>query len=159
MFLFYPAWSKTNLAFEESGYQIENIAEKLIMKVRRDLGLLKAKCKICDEELYGIFNDTMKNYNKKSFPEMFILSTTYYTTEGCQEGIIAERMHSLLETEMKVQFGREYMTVTVSAAPREEYNHYLSKPHRIYNVMTLKFCSIPGTDFHQFISCPSVSLN
>ena len=159
LLLVYPVWSKTNLAFEESSYPFENLAKKLSIRVQRDLGLLKGKCKPCEELIRVTYDDNKADVDGNPIPEMFSIYLTFYTTDGCQEDVIVERMYQLLGKEIKLQFGREYMTLIVSAASDQEYDYYLYKADDVL-VVTFLICPTQQyTDFQQLSSCPSVSLN
>ena len=150
-FILYPVWRKTNFAFDKSSYHIKNIAEKLIPKVRRELGLVKGKCHVCYVSIYGL-------YDENKLPKMFSLRTNFHTSEECQENPIIDRMDLLLQKEIMVQYGQEYMTLTISAAPSDEDNNDFMEARDKY-IMTQNLCPTPELlDLQQFSGCPSVSL-
>ena len=148
----YPKRTKTKLAFDESKYNIESVAEKVIPKIRKGLGLQKGRCQLCYENMYGVYDENM-------VPEVFLTDTTFYTSEQCQEDLIVERMELLLKNEIKMMFGGDHMILTVAAASPDEYD-------TIYNnsavyTMTDNYCLIGGEayDLRRFNACPSVSFN
>ena len=151
-FRLFPKWTKTDLPFNDSNYHIESVAEKLIPKIRRKLGLMDGQCKPCEESIYGI-------YNEQNVPEMFSTDTRFYTSEQCQEDVIVERM-KLLQNEVKMMFGRDHVTLNVVEAISDEYDYNFSNA-TAKHYMTLKYCPFGSKplDLNRFIGCPSVSLN
>ena len=148
--LIYPKWTKTNL---ETKYHIESVAEKIFPKIRRGLGLLKARCQICNERIYGV-------YDEKMVPEMFLTETSFYTTEQCQDDAIVERMESLLKNGIEMLFGQDHVILTVFAASPDEYDNIYNSDPVVYT-LTSNFCDRRNEvyDLRLFNTCPSVSLN
>ena len=151
-FRLFPKWTKTNFSFDESNYHIESVAEKLIPKIRRKLGLQGGKCKPCEESIYGI-------YSEQNVPEMFSTDTQFYTSEHCQEDAIVERM-KFLQNEVKMMFGRDHVTLNVVEAMSDEYDKNFSNA-TAKHYMTLKYCPLGSKplDIHRINGCPSVLLN
>ena len=152
-FRLFPKWTKTDLPFDDSNYHIESVAEKLIPKIRRKLGLQDGRCKPCEETIYGI-------YNEQNVPEMFSTDIRFYTSEHCQEDVISQRMNLLLQNQIKMMFGRDHVTLNVAADTPDEYDtNFINAPVRHY--MTLKYCprGSKTLDLNRFNGCPSVSLN
>ena len=142
--------SMINLSSATSKFQIENIGETLFKKLRRKLGLIERKCQIREEGLCGTFDN-------KSIPELFAIRIRYTTSEYCQEDFIIDRIQWLLNNTIKVQFDKEFFSMSAVAFSPLEYFDYCTNARDHYNVG--KLLLLEYIDFQRFSRCPSVLLN
>ena len=160
MFLFEPIWSKTNLVFEVWS-DSEILAKKLLVKVHRQLDLSTRNCRPCRETVRVYDDNKMEQADIEKIPEKFSMYLLFETTKECQEAIIVARMSRLIGRELKLKFGREHITMMVSAASYEAYDFYQYKAggKEIFLTHSYPCRTFHYADFQQLGRCPSVSLN
>ena len=155
LLVFNPVWVNTNTAFKGFSFDFETFARSLSSRVGQKFG----RCKPCGEEVFvpHTINKTVAA-NGNLVPEWFLISLNFYTTKRCQDNFIVEIINQLLGKEIKLPIGQEYVTLMISAAKEEKYDHFLTFDGDIH--VTSANCPMYFyTDFQKLSSCPSVSLN
>ena len=159
MLFIYPLWNSTSLKFVGTRKHQKNIAKSLLNSILHGLGLPR-NCESCTNII--MVNDHSGNISSKARnpqPKFFPFYALFKTNNGCPEDIIVEHIYRLLGKEMQLQIGQAYMTVTVSAASLEEFDHHTYYARPLYEKTDDERCVKNVFDFQLFRKCPSVSLN
>ena len=154
LLVFNPVWVNTNTAFKGVSFDFETAARTLSIRVGQKFG----RCKPCGEDVFAPHTNKTATANGNLVPEYFLISLNFYTSKRCQENLIVEIINQLLGKEIKLPIGQEYVTLMISVANEEKYDHFLTFDGDIH--ATSANCPMYFfTDFQKLSSCPSVSLN
>ena len=155
MLVFTPEWVNGNTRIKRSSFHFDNVARDLSRIIHQNF----ESCQPCTARVYASYDNKMTETNENQFLKWFTQSLQFYTTEKCQESQIVERLNNLIGEEIKLLIGTENVTLTTTAATREEYDKYtlvFEDARAISNSCPLKLQCI---DFQLLSTCPSVPLN
>ena len=155
MLVFTPEWVNGNTRIKRSSFHFDKVARDLSRIIHQNF----ERCQPCIATVYASYDNKMTETNENQLLKWFTQSLQFYTTEKCQESQIVERLNNLIGEEIKLPIGTENVTLTTTAATRDEYDKYTLV---FEDGLAISFScplKLQCIDFQLLSTCPSVPLN
>ena len=153
--MFTPEWVNGDTRIKRSSFHFDNVARDLSRIIHQNF----ESCQPCTARVYASYDNKMTETNENQFLKWFTQSLQFYTTEKCQESQIVERLNDLIGEEIKLPIGTDNVTLTTTAATREEYDKYTLVFEDARSISFSCPLKLQCIDFQLLSTCPSVPLN